>query len=563
MIRTTTAILLVGALFADLNAQDCTLEVVSLNMSGKPGNNGSASESISYDGRFVVFASSATDLVPGDTNGKVDTFVVDRRTGIVERVSVSSSGVQANGTCWEGRISADGRFVSFLSQATNLDPKDTDIVQDVYLHDRIAKTTVLISERLGTGFKSMGCTSANVSADGRWVAFQCTDSDVLPGVPAWNTFVRDTWLDTTELASIGPAGQVEGGASAEPHMSGDGRFVAFYNGKLNWGTPSVGAQSAVWLRDRMLGTTTLVSSTASGEISDCLVGQPSVSHDGRYVAFQSCSSNLLPPDEPHGIYDIVRWDRITGEFTTASTTFTDEGVSAVAGRPDISADGTKVVYYTGSVEVTPGPQISPSVYLSDLATGTSRNLQSNSAGDIGNAGTITGGISGDGRSAVFTSHSTNLVRGLTTNADQVYVRSCDKALPMAYCVSTKGSTGCTMRIGSIGDPSASAGTGFQVRLEKPPARAPLLVFYGTSGDWGTPYGAGWLCVKSPLKRAVAGASGAGASCAATWSTDFNAFVASGVDGDLVAGAVVHLQGWARNSAGEGQLSDALALVLEP
>ena len=544
-------------------AQDCDLSIASLATSGKPGNLPSGGPSLSFNGRFVAFTSSATDLVAGDTNGQVDCFVADRRSGIVERVNLSSSGAQANGFSTEAKVSEDGHFVVFLSKATNLDPKDTDTVSDVYLHDRVTQTTVLVSERLGSGIKLDGCIKAEVSGNGRYVVFLCADTDVLPGVPAWNAYVRDTWSGTTEVVSIGPAGQMDAASGYSPDISDDGRFVVFLSTILSWGTPSTGAQTGLWLRDRQLGTTVAITLTPSGEIANCGFGEPAISGDGRYVAFWSCSSNLLPPSEPHGIYDIVRWDRLSGEMIAVSSTYTNQGNPSGAGLPGISNDGTKVVFYSGYDQVTPGPPAPQSVYLTDLETKTTRNLQSNAAGDLGNASTLWSTISGDGRTAAFDSYSINLVRGITTNATQVYVRSCDTALPMTYCVPTKGSTGCAMRVGSIGTPSASAGSGFQVRLEKAPAQAPLLLFYGTSGDWGTPYGAGWLCVKSPLKRAVAGASAAGANCAAPWSTDFNAYVAAGVDGDLVAGAVVHLQGWARNSAGEGQLSDALALVLEP
>lgn len=128
----------------------------------------------------MAYASIASDLVPGDTNGTVDCFVTDLQTGNAERVSVSSSGAQGNHISWEASISADGRFVVFLSHATNLDPKDTDGILDVYIHDRVAKTTTLVSERYGTSVKVSGCPTASVSADGRWVAFVCTDNDVLP-----------------------------------------------------------------------------------------------------------------------------------------------------------------------------------------------------------------------------------------------------------------------------------------------------------------------------------------------------------------------------------------------
>lgn len=562
-IRTIAFLVLVCLSAREVSAQECTLEVASLNTAGLPANNDSGDPSLSFDGRFVAYASVASDLVQGDTNLIIDCFVTDRRTGVAERVSVTTAGVQANGPSFAPRLSADGRFVVFLSDATNLDPKDVDPIRDVYMHDRLTKVTTLVSERFGTGLKSVGCQEAEVSDDGRMVVFMCTDNDVLPGVLGWNTFVRDTWLGATELASVGPAGQIEGGGGYSPSISGDGRFVAFVNGLITWGNPGPNAQTAIWLRDRELGTTTAVTLTSTGEIPDCGFGSPSLSHDGRYAVFSSCSSNLLPLSQPHGVYDAVRWDRWTGEYKTVSKSPIGTGLQNIVQDPYVSADGTKVVYFTGAGNATTGSQRSNNLVLVDLITDTSRSLMWNEAGDIANSASTFPAVSGDGRTAAFDSYASNLLRGTLTNATQVYVRSCDTALPMAYCTPAKGSTGCTMRIGSTGGPSASAGSGFDVRLEHAPAQAPLLLFYGTSGPWGTPFGSGYLCVKAPVKRAVAGTSGAGANCALPWSTDFNAFVASGIDPELGPGAVVHLQGWARNSAGESQLSDGLALVLEP
>jgi hypothetical protein len=339
--------------------------------------------------------------------------------------------------------------------------------------------------------------------------------------------------------------------------------VVFQNNQMSWGNAGPGAQDALWIRDRQLGTTTAITVTTNGKLAIGGFGTPALSYDGRYAVFWSAFSNILPPDQPHGIYDIVRWDRLTGEFKTVSKTYKGEGLGSEAGGCSISADGTKVAYYTYAIDVTTGPQLSPSPYLVDMITDTTRSPALNAAGDIPNVSILSAAISGDGRTTAFASYASNLVRGITTNATQIYVRSCDKALPMAYCTSLKGTTGCNVRLGSTGDPSASAGAGFAVRVENAPARAPVLLFYGTSGPWGDLLPQGWLCVKSPLSRAAAGLSAGGAECAAGWSLDFNAFAASGVDPALGPGAVVHLQAWTRNAAGDAQFSDALALVLEP
>src|SRR5213595_159425 len=123
-------------LAAPTGAAAGTTERVSMDSAGNEGNGGSGGPAISADGRFVAFASYASNLVPGDTNGVADVFVHDRQTGTTKRVSVNSAGTQGNGGSGSPAISADGRFVAFSSYATNLVPGDTNGVVDVFVHDR-------------------------------------------------------------------------------------------------------------------------------------------------------------------------------------------------------------------------------------------------------------------------------------------------------------------------------------------------------------------------------------------------------------------------------------------
>src|SRR5690606_11863360 len=139
---------------------------------GTQADRNSLVPSISADGRFVAFQSVATNLVPGDTNGNNDVFVHDRQTGVTQRVSVASDGAQGNGISTTASISADGRFVAFQSAASNLVPGDTNGATDVFVHDRQTGVTERVSVASDGAQGNANTSEASLSADGRYVAFQ-------------------------------------------------------------------------------------------------------------------------------------------------------------------------------------------------------------------------------------------------------------------------------------------------------------------------------------------------------------------------------------------------------
>ena len=238
-----------------------TTELVSISTTGGSGNDNSFRPSISSSGQFVAFHSNASNLVSSDTNGVSDIFVRDRVAGTTELVSVSSAGVQGNGDSRLPSISADGRFVAFKSKASNLVSGDTNGISDIFVRDRETGTTELVSISIaGDQFSSHGSVDPSISADGRYVAFLNSQ---------FNIFVRDRQTLNTELVST--AGH-EFGPAPRVAISGDGRYVA-YN------TPE-----AIYLRDRVAGTTELVSIPKFDAIGGSL---PSISADGRYVSYNT------------------------------------------------------------------------------------------------------------------------------------------------------------------------------------------------------------------------------------------------------------------------------------
>src|SRR5205085_12425541 len=189
--------------------QTDTTERVSISSAGVEGNEASSIPTMSADGRFVAFQSDATNLVAGDTNGQTDVFVRDRQMGITRRVSVDSSGNEANGFGSQGAaISGDGRFVAFNSSATNLVVDDTNGQYDLFVHDLQTGATERVSVD-STGAQANDTSSEPaLSADGRFVAFSSYASNLISadtnGAP--DIFVRDRQAGTTERVSLDNAG---------------------------------------------------------------------------------------------------------------------------------------------------------------------------------------------------------------------------------------------------------------------------------------------------------------------------------------------------------------------
>ena len=273
-----------------------TTRRVSLGPGGVPGGGGKPG--ISANGRFVAFVSTSSNLVPGDTNGRSDAFVRDRWRRVTTRVSVGPGGGQSNGDSDWPAISADGRFVAFQSSATNLVPGDTNGAIDVFVHDRQAGTTRRASVGAGGAQANEFSFFSALSADGRFVVFDSAATNLVPGDTngEWDVFVRDRQTGTTQRVSIGPGGAEGDALSSVGALSADGRFVAFFSGATNLVPNDTNGVSDVFVRDRHAGTTRRGSLGRNGAQGDAGVGELAISADGRVVAFDTASTNLVPGD---------------------------------------------------------------------------------------------------------------------------------------------------------------------------------------------------------------------------------------------------------------------------
>jgi Tol biopolymer transport system component len=255
------------------------------------------SSALSANGRFVVFSSEASNLVAGDTNGVSDVFVRELSSGTTRRISVSSAERQADGESLGGvAITPTGRFVAFTSNASNLVGHDTNGNADVFVRDLVHGTTRRVSLTDTDRQGGLGGGTPAISADGRYVAFLSYSGNLVRrdtnGHP--DVFVRDRSRGTTRRVSVTSAEkQVYLGGTA-PAISAGGRYVAFVSDSRSLVTGDTNKVRDVFLRDRSRGTTRRVSLTsAESQLSAYSYGPPSLSAGGRYVAFLNGGSVLV------------------------------------------------------------------------------------------------------------------------------------------------------------------------------------------------------------------------------------------------------------------------------
>jgi Tol biopolymer transport system component len=321
---------------------------LSVDTLGIEGNGRSGFASTSADGRYIAFVSLASNLVPGDTNAVDDIFVSDSRKDTVERVSVGEGGRQANRRSFTPAISADGRYVAFYSEASNLVERDTNHTGDVFVRDRTTGTTERVSVNSDENQGNGDCYSyIAISPNGRHVTFGSRATNLVAGdtngMP--DAFLHDRWTHTTERVSVGNGGnQGNSYTTSAPAISADGRYVAFASMSSNLVEGDLnGWKSDVFVRDRRTGTTERVSVDSAGHEGNDISGLPRISADGRYVAFASYASNLADEDS-NGFPDIFLFDRETR--TTRRINAGDAGNQANAPSfgPAISADGRYVAF---------------------------------------------------------------------------------------------------------------------------------------------------------------------------------------------------------------------------
>jgi Tol biopolymer transport system component len=432
---TPPCMLLAGALallMPGLAAAQPATTRVSVGSGAVQSNHPSVGPSISDNGRWVAFDSSASNLVPGDTNDTQDVFLHDRQTGTTTRLSVGPGGVEGNAVSRSPEISGDGRWVAFVSFATTLIVDDTNHVADVFVYDRHAGTLARVSVGPGGVEGDMDSDNPTISPDGRWVAFSSLATNLVAddANAESDVFVHDRQTGITARVSVGPGGAESDAGSGWPAISADGRWVAFTSMAANLVPDDTNDQIDTFVHDRQTGATTLVSVGPAGVQGDGMSwGTPSISGDGQRVVFQSAASNLVPGDT-NGEHDVFVRDLQAGTTTRVSL-----GPGGLEGDswsefPVISADGRWVVFDSASPMVAGDDNHEEDVFAYDLQTGTMTRVSLGPGGIQGNGGSFFQSISADGRWVAFTSWASNLVAGDTNGYGDIFVRDLVVTTPM-------------------------------------------------------------------------------------------------------------------------------------
>ncbi len=400
---------------------------VSVNSSGVQGNDNSSIPSISADGRYIAFESFATDLVLGDTNATYDVFVHDVQTGMTTRVSVDSSGVQGDSYSYNASISADGRYIAFGSSATNLVAGDTNGMIDIFVHDMQTGMTTRVSVDSNGVQGNNDSHFSSISADGRYIAFMSYATNLAAGDTNGmeDVFVHDVQTGMTTRVSVDSNGAQGNSSSYESSISADGRYIAFASYATNLVAGDTNGVWDVFVHDMQTGMTTRVSVDSNGAQGDSSSNDPSISADGRYIAFFSNATNLVT-DDTNGWYDIFMHDMQTGMTTRVSV-----DSSGVQGNHDsavasISADGRYIAFRSQATNLVPGDTNGvDDIFVHDVQTGITSRISVDLDGAQADSASSSPSLSSDGRYIAFESLATNLVSEDSNMAADVFVHRQD------------------------------------------------------------------------------------------------------------------------------------------
>jgi Tol biopolymer transport system component len=400
-------------------------ERVSVASDGAQGNGTSGFRpTISADGRYVAFASLANNLVSGDTNGEYDIFVHDRNTRTTVRISVASDGTQANWPSTEPAISADGRYVAFSSEASNLVIQDTAPGTDVFLHDRYTGNTELISVASDGTPGNKKSYRPSISADGRYIAFGSEANNLISEDvnDSMDVFVYDQITKQTLLVSVASDGSQGNGKSFWPSTLTNGRYIAFSSFASNLVMGDTNNAIDIFVHDLSSGQTERVSVGNNGEQGNGSCYEPSISADGRYVAFASYANNLVSGDTTD-IMDIFVHDRATKQTVRVSMAFDGSEGNNNSYWPSISADGRYVAFESQASNLVSGDTNRKyDIFLYDRFTSQIECISIANDGSQTNGSSLHPSISADGRVVAFRSEARNLVNGDSNGRRDAFVR---------------------------------------------------------------------------------------------------------------------------------------------
>lgn len=374
--------------------------------------------------RYVAFLSDATDLVPGDTNGVRDVFLRDRARLTTRRVSVAAGGTQADGNCFDPSLADGAAAIAFESVATNLVSGDSNGARDIFVRRPADDSTERVS--LGNGAVEANGSSfqPSISRDGSRVAFRSDASNLVAGDgnATIDIFVRDLVGGTTTRASVATGGGEGDGPSADPMISGDGRVVVFESAATNLVTGDANGAIDIFVHDLGTGLTQRVSVASDGSEANGDSRAPSVSDDGRFIAFESVATDLVAGDV-NAVADIFVHDRVTG--TTILVSRSTAGVAGDGGSTAaaISADAGSVAFASDAANLVAGDGNGKrDVFVHDLSSQVTVRASVGTDGVEADDDSDRPHLGDDGTRVAFDSIATTLTPGDTNGVGDVVLR---------------------------------------------------------------------------------------------------------------------------------------------
>lgn len=331
-----------------------TSRLITHDSAGGYANDTSDGPTVSRNGRYIAFRSSATNLGSASVNPfATNVFVYDRETDAIELASQSATGQSGESFSLMGlpTISNDGRFVAFLSASDGLVEGDVNGTADFFVRDREAGTTRLIGDSSGAVPSNAYKTDSALSGDGRFLAFvsgTAADPDNNKGV-----FVQDLTSGSVERVDVSSAGEPGDGFVYGVDISDDGRYLAFSSFADNL-LPIPSNSIQVFVRDRLANTTELASVSGVGEPGNSNSSEARLSSDGRFVAFLSWSANLTSNQKVTGYSDLYVHDRRSGATSLVSVSLNGTTGNGPSDSYGLSADGSTLVFQSAASDLVPG-----------------------------------------------------------------------------------------------------------------------------------------------------------------------------------------------------------------
>jgi len=549
--------------------------LISSDPAGVPGNGFCAAGGSSFDGRWVAFSTKAPNLSP---NSYEQVFVKDLATWGLEYVSLSTSGTPGNDKCTGARTSWDGRYVAFTGRASNLVAGDLNAALDVFVRDRASGVTT--RESLGSSGLELNGESflTDLSVDGRFVLFVSNATNVVPGIATgqFQPYLRDRWTGTVLPMAVSNTGALANGSSFSiaGGVSADGRYVVFPSQASNLVVGDTNGEEYVFLRDTWANTLIRISVGPQGEQGDLESKDPYISDDGSVVVFTSSASNLVTPDANGGFADVLVYDLATGGLERVDHTSGGVQADRWAFGQGLSWDGRFVSFVSDAVNLGQVPELAWDwdAFVYDRVLGT---LEQVSPTTPEPELALRCGISPNGRFALLQTDQP-WVPEHPAGTQQVYAvdRGPICITPVTYCTGKTNSLGCDPWVATYGCASASQDSGFTIYGGNVRNNKQGLLFYGLSGPSATPFQGGTMCVAAPRKRTPIrdsfGSSPPANDCSGVWSIDLNEFAAGSGGGHpvgalLLPGTLVDCQWWGRDPGAPFQtaLSNAIEYLVGP